>query len=49
MKPGVTQWAETSVRFENGTYLQIAATSGDSFRGEPLALLVCDEFAAVEP
>lgn len=49
IKPGVEKWAETFIRFENGTQIQISATSADSFRGEPLALLVADEFAAVDP
>jgi hypothetical protein len=42
LKPGVSKWAETSVRFENGTLIQTAATSGDSFRGEPFACVTGD-------
>ena len=49
LKPGVPGWAQTSVDFDNHTRLYTAATSKDSFRGEPMHVLICDEFAFVEP
>lgn len=49
IKPGVIKWAEKSVEFDNRTKIQVAATSKDSFRGEPMSLLLLDEFAFVEP
>lgn len=49
IKPGVPGWAQTTVEFDNHTKIYIAATSKDSFRGEPMGLLLADEFAFVEP
>ena len=49
LKPGAVKWAEKSVVFENNTTIQVAATSKDSFRGEPMSLLICDELAFVDP
>lgn len=49
LKPGVPRWAEQSVEFDNHTRIYTAATSKDSFRGEPMGMLICDEFAFVEP
>jgi hypothetical protein len=49
LKPGVIAWAETSVKFENKTKIRISATSKDSFRGEPMSLVICDELAFVDP
>lgn len=49
IKPGVKGWAETSIKFDNGTEIQISATSKDSFRGEPMSLVILDEFAFVDP
>ncbi len=49
LKPGVPGWAQTTVEFDNHTKIYIAATSKDSFRGEPMGMLICDEFAFVEP
>jgi len=36
LKPGVIRWAEKSVEFDNHCKIMIAATSKDSFRGEPI-------------
>jgi hypothetical protein len=36
LKPGVLRWAEKSVEFDNHCKIMIAATSKDSFRGEPI-------------
>jgi len=49
LKPGVLRWAEKSVEFDNHCKIMIAATSKDSFRGEPINLLVCDELGFVDP
>lgn len=49
LKPGVPGWAQTTIEFDNHTKIYIAATSKDSFRGEPMGMLICDEFAFVEP
>lgn len=49
LKPGVPGWAQTTVDFDNHTKIYTAATSKDSFRGEPMGMLICDEFAFVEP
>lgn len=49
LKPGVISWAEKSVLFENRCKIFISATSKDSFRGEPVNCLICDELAFVDP
>jgi len=41
LKPGVSEYNKHSVTFENGTRIQIAATSPSSFRGRSIHLLVC--------
>jgi len=47
MKPGVTEYAKTSIKFDNGTQLIISATTQDAFRGWPMNIVICDEFAFV--
>lgn len=47
LKPGVTEYAKTSVKYENGTTLIISATTSDAFRGWPMNMVICDEFAFV--
>uniref|UniRef100_A0A6M3K4R9 Putative terminase n=1 Tax=viral metagenome TaxID=1070528 RepID=A0A6M3K4R9_9ZZZZ len=47
LKPGVVQYAETSVIFDNNTRIIVSATSPDALRGEQLNLLILDEFAFV--
>jgi len=49
LKPGVMVWNEKSVKFDNQCQIMIAATSKDSFRGEPINLLICDELGFVDP
>lgn len=49
LKPGVPGWAATTIEFDNHTKIYTAATSKDSFRGEPMGMLLCDELAFVEP
>jgi hypothetical protein len=47
LKPGVTEYAKTSLTFDNGTKLIISATTPDAFRGWPMNIIICDEFAFV--
>ena len=47
LKPGVTEYAKTSITFDNGTKIIISATTQDAFRGWPMNLVICDEFAFV--
>lgn len=47
LKPGVTEYAKTSITFDNGTKLIISATTKDAFRGWPMNIVICDEFAFV--
>ena len=39
IKPGAVKWAETSVEFENGSEIKVAATSESSFRGESFSCI----------
>jgi len=47
LKPGVERYAETTTYFDNGSQINISATSEDAFRGESANLLIMDEFAFV--
>ena len=47
IKPGAERYAETMVFFDNGTTIEISATSDDAFRGDSSNLLIMDEFAFV--
>jgi len=47
IKPGVKEYSKLFVQFDNGTKISVSATSADAFRGRPLNLLICDEFAFV--
>jgi hypothetical protein len=47
IKPGVKEYSKTFITFDNGTKIEVSATSTDAFRGRPLNLLFCDEFAFV--
>ena len=47
IKPGVTEYAKTSITFDNGTKMIISATTADAFRGWPMNIVICDEFAFV--
>lgn len=49
IKPGVPEWAQKTIAFDNHTKIHIAATSKDSFRGEPMSMLLLDEFGFVDP
>lgn len=41
MKPGVIEWNKNSVEFENGTRIQVSATSESAFRGKSINFLIC--------
>jgi hypothetical protein len=47
LKPGVTEYQKTSVTYDNGTTMIISATTSDAFRGWPMNMVICDEFAFV--
>lgn len=47
MKPGVEEYNNLTIKFENGTEVQAAATSPDALRGQSVSLLFLDEFAFV--
>jgi len=47
LKPGVSEYAKTAITFDNGTKLIISATTADAFRGWPMNIIICDEFAFV--
>lgn len=47
MKPGVTEYSKTFISFDNGTKVIISATTSDAFRGWPMNIVICDEFAFV--
>lgn len=43
LKPGSAKYNEKSIVFENGTIIEVSATSKDAFRGRSLNLLFCLE------
>jgi hypothetical protein len=47
MKPGVTEYNNTKIEFENGSAIFGAATSENALRGFSAKILFCDEFAFV--
>jgi len=47
LKPGVKEYAKTSLVFDNESRLIISATTPDAFRGWPMNIVICDEFAFV--
>lgn len=47
MKQGIEAWNKTYIQFENGTRILTSATSGDSFRGYSVHLILIDEVAFV--
>lgn len=49
LKPGVKEYNKKSILFENGTKIQVSATTKNAFRGRTLNLLICDELAFVQP
>jgi hypothetical protein len=47
LKPGVTEYNNTKIEFENGSAIFGAATSENALRGFSANILFCDEFAFV--
>jgi hypothetical protein len=45
LKPGVIKYNELSMKLENGTSINTAATSKNAFRGRSVNLMILDEFA----
>lgn len=43
LQMGVVRWNEDIIEFENGSQVSIAATSGDSVRGDSVNVLIIDE------
>lgn len=41
MKPGVIEWNKQSVEFDNGTRIEVSATSESAFRGRSINFLLC--------
>lgn len=49
LQPGTKVWNKTFIEAENGMRILTDATSGDSFRGFTIAILVVDETAFIRP
>ena len=49
LQPGIEKWAETSIKFENGSSVFCSATSESAVRGTSINLLLLDEFAHLKP
>lgn len=49
IRPGVTEYNVTSIRFDNGSRILATTTTPDSGRGLAISLLYLDEFAFVKP
>jgi len=47
LQQGVVEWNKTSVTFENGSKIIVAATTADAARGDSYAMIVLDEFAFI--
>lgn len=47
IKPGVKEYNKKSIIFENGSKIQVSATTKNAFRGRSINLLICDELAFV--
>lgn len=41
LKPGITVYSKLSVEFENGSLIEVSATSDSAFRGRSINLLIC--------
>lgn len=41
IKPGVVEYAKTSITFDNGSHIIISATTPDAFRGWPMNVVIC--------
>lgn len=49
LKPGVTEWAKTSMELANGSRIGITTTSSTAGRGSSCDILILDELAHIEP
>jgi Terminase large subunit, T4likevirus-type, N-terminal/Terminase RNaseH-like domain len=49
IRPGVTEYNVTSIKFDNGSRIVATTTTPDSGRGMSISLLYLDEFAYVRP
>ena len=49
IRPGVSEYNVTSIRFDNGSRILATTTTPDSGRGLAISLLYLDEFAFVKP
>lgn len=49
IRPGVSEYNVTSIRFDNGSRILATTTTPDSGRGLSISLLYLDEFAFVKP
>jgi len=49
IRPGVTEYNVTSIKFDNGSRIVATTTTPDSGRGMSISLLYLDEFAFVRP
>ena len=49
LQPGIKVWNKTFIEAENGMRILTDATSGDSFRGFTISILVVDECAFIKP
>jgi phage FluMu gp28-like protein len=47
LKPGVVEYNKQSIEFENGSKIETAGTTEDTFRGRSVALLLLDELGFV--
>jgi hypothetical protein len=47
IKPGVEEYNNLNISFDNGTKVFASATTEDALRGESVSLLFCDEFSFV--
>lgn len=49
LQHGVVTWRGTRIAFENGSYVQAAATSMSGIRGKAYSMIYMDEFAHIHP
>lgn len=47
LQQGVVEWNKTSVTFENGSKIVVAATSSSAVRGDSYNMIILDEFAFI--
>lgn len=49
LQKGIKKWAETRIKFDNGSSCFCAATSPSAVRGDSISLILLDEFAFLNP